>query len=162
MYNHPLAMRMCAWNNKPIIHLTQNTLYDNITTDKMKKYWVGKEQVLEDLIENINYKALSKCMKASDFTKRRFITKWASNINANGYNMIKWNKRHKGNCPFCSDDKEDNNHILLCQHKDATTIWKTTVKKLLKQLNKLDTCWYIKADLKREKRIKSVEETTAV
>ena len=116
----------------------------------MKEYWVKKERVPAQLVDSLNYTALARCMTALDFTKQRFISKWISNITPNGKNMIRWENQYKGNCPFCNDKDEDNQHILECKDENAKEKWNEALSKLLKKFKRLDTCRYLKRALKKE------------
>ena len=42
-YHHEECMTQCYWQNQPILHEIKNTLYQKISEDKVKKYWVQKE-----------------------------------------------------------------------------------------------------------------------
>ena len=102
------------------------------------------------MIEEIDYEALGGCMPALDITRRIFVSKWTSNTNANAKNMVEWDKQHKGSCPYYHEPKENNDLILLCQHQRAKKPWNDNMKKHRKQLNKLDTCWYVKLAIRKE------------
>ena len=148
--DHPAAFPTCKWRDKTICHTIKNNLYDCITTDRAKRYWIEKGRASEDMIETINFKALDRCMNALPFGMKRFVSKWTTNINPNGKNIHRWNMRFKGNCPFCNHNKEDNLHILTCPHEKACKVWKQAIKKIIKKLKRLDTCRFVLNAIKKE------------
>ena len=58
--------------------------------------------------------------------------------------------RHKGNCPYCNHNDEDNEHILLCPHNSTVDKWNIILDNFIKKLEQLDTCWYVKVAIKKE------------
>ena len=70
----------------------------------------------------------------------QFVTKWANDFVATGKNMQRWQMQHKGNFPFCQEEKEDVNHILHYSHKDAKRASKEALWQQIERLAKIGTC----------------------
>ena len=82
--------------------------------------------------------------------KKKFIAKWAKNCKATGTNLTRWDMRYKGYCPFCQNENETTEHIMLCDNDESIDIWDEAITRLLQKLHKLDTRWYVLVALKTE------------
>ena len=115
-------------------------LYYNIYKEKQEDYWVKKRDIPVTALRTIDYDAIARGSKGQDLNKQRFVAKWISHCIGTGKNMVRWNMRHEGYCPFCCHANEDTKHILLCQHVDAIAAWEKALKQHLESLNSFDTC----------------------
>ena len=122
----------------------KSTLYESIMTQKGHSYWIQKKRYTEEDIKCIDWVVQEKAFKTEKNTKQRNLSKWMSGWIASGKNMKRWNKRYKGNCPFCGYENEDSSHIIHCAHDDPTNTWKALLATYDVTLAKLKTCYALR------------------
>ena len=122
----------------------KSTLYESIMTKKGHAYWIQKERYDKDSIDCIDWLVQESAFNSEKTTRQRNLSKWISGWIASGKNMKRWNKRYKGDCPFCGHENEDNIHILHCSHDVPTQSWKTLLSEYDVRLAKLKTCYALR------------------
>ena len=91
-----------------------------------------------------------RTMSISTSTWRKFISKWVSEFIPTGKNLQRWRLRAHGNCPFCLEESETTDHILSCQHSDATMFWNQHLYTYIIALSNLGFPLDVLIPLKRE------------
>ena len=78
-------------------------------------------------------------MRRLNLTRRRWITKNASDQCGVNKTLHSWKMRDSPNCPRCQFREEDTTHVLCCVGRDASTVWKNHITRLQTSLNDLET-----------------------
>ena len=137
--HHPLSFHPVYYKGKLLHENISKTLYQLFSDDKLDSTWIEKERFPSACKDKIDWDVQAKALSAAPLKTRRFVCKWVSNTISTGANMVKWQLRYKGSCPFCDKDKEDRNHILRCPHPEAQKIWSEGLASLKTSMNKSKT-----------------------
>ena len=137
--DHPLGFMNVAVHGRPICHLTSEKLYEFISDISIHEWWLTKNRYKVQDIPSIHWSVCAEAARATSGSKQRFASKWSLGQLGTGTKVKQWNYRPHDACPFCMQDKEDSEHILLCQHEDAIKLWHEQLQKIEESLTKWDT-----------------------
>jgi hypothetical protein len=92
-----------------------STLYDfTFGKDKLRGYWMSKDQSTPQLFTRINWDACGQAMRALLFGKKRWLVKHLSGWCATGRNMKRRKEWKHDKCPICFQPNETIGHIMSC------------------------------------------------
>ena len=148
--SHPDSLPLISVHGKIVCHEVKNSIYNIIAEKKIIEHWIDKGRFTKIGNSIIDWRANARAMKLSHGGRKRFVTKWGNEWLGTGKNMKRWKLRHHGYCPFCLKEEENTNHILSCQHKDATTIWNKELWNYIVEMKKIGTCTTAILAIKRE------------
>ena len=95
-------------------------------------------------MKEIDWNNQYRSFKTQRPTKQRKLTKWFSGWIATGKNMMRWDLRYRGGCPFCTEPKEDTLHILHCTKPIPTSNWNNLLIEYDKKLIKFKTSYALR------------------
>ena len=136
---HPMSLICPKVRGKRVFHQMLTDLYKNIATDKLEEDWMAMGRFTPYNSHLIHWPSQFKAYQAVSPARRRFISKWVSESIGTGKNMVRWNFRPHGKCPFCMRDDEDVHHILHCPHTNSIQEWAKRCRSLLTTLQLIDT-----------------------
>jgi len=90
-------------------------------------YWDTK---LPSGTQTLDNPAMERALSESTPSRRRWVTKHITGHFAHGKNMQRRGQRSTAECPCCSAEVEDKDHILRCPSESARTQWKLSMKTL--------------------------------
>ena len=137
--DHPLGFLPLRVHDRPICHLSSTKLYEFISDIAIHEWWLTKNRYQVRDIPSIHWGICSEAAKKESKTSQRFAAKWVSGQLASGKKMKQWKFRPYDSCPFCMQENEDTEHIMLCQHQDAINIWNTQLLAIKELLTKWET-----------------------
>ena len=122
----------------PIISEVERTLKNDISSNRIKQWWISKGRFTFQNEKEIDWDVMSRCSVMAKSRFSRFIPKWVSNQVAVGTTMARRKTRLFNGCPRCKCMSENREHVLKCPEASARAHWKTQVT-LLKN-------WCVKSD----------------
>ncbi len=125
-------------NNKKIVYDLPNTIYDLVHTPAVKEYWKSKDNLSDEVINSVNWEAISITMKETKRTRRVFISKHASGMCGVGKFMKRWKCRDDSTCPRCGAH-EDAAHVWKCKGRGAEEVWEKALSNLEGWFNTMNT-----------------------
>ncbi len=120
---HPLSFANISWNNNTIMSDVSSRLYENIAGEELHNHWISKQRYDNTTRQSILWEPFKHAIRNSTTTRRRFVSKWISTTMGTGKNMKLWKLRPHSNCPYCMQEDETTNHILQCNHIEASMAW---------------------------------------
>jgi hypothetical protein len=124
--------------NIPLIHNIDNTIYDIVHIPHAKKYWTLKSKIQEESFDHVQWSRVGQALDKMSLRKRLFCSKHTSGMCSVGKFQKIWRLRVTNTCPHC-DQYEDFSHVWKCQHVTVTDVWRSSLSKLKRELQKLDT-----------------------
>ena len=105
----------------PITSKTEDMLRDEIDGASAREFIRGKMKITPAIAHNIDWKAHAKAIgrlsPGEKFTISRFIHNWLPT----GKRTHRNDARISHKCPMCSQDNEDNAHLLRCKNRMVQT-----------------------------------------
>ena len=139
---HQLGLHLPSCQGSICYHKFKPTLYTAIMTTKAHNYWIdAKQRYSRADIPSIDWSTQYSAFKSLRSTRQRTLTKWFSGWLGTGINMQRWKLRYSGNCPFCGQNNEDTNHVLLCSHSQSQLYCKEQFKEYDAKLTKCRTTY---------------------
>ena len=137
--NHPLAYRPVMHKGNIITCNFTHNLYNSIYKEAICNYWTRHDRFPKKHTNNILWEQQNTAASETTPAQQRFISKWSSNYIGTGQNLVEWQLRKHGNCPFCNHASETTEHVLQCQHMEAQAVWQKALKKYSKGLKRIKT-----------------------
>jgi hypothetical protein len=103
-----------------------------------KKYWIQKSKISKETFGNVQWSQLGQALDKMSLKKRLFCSKHTSGMCGVGKFQKLWKLRDNNTCPHC-DQFKDSSHVWKCQHHTVEDVWISSLIKLKKALQKLDT-----------------------
>ena len=95
---------------------------------KVMNYWQHKGKKVED--PNFDAKAFRHTSRNMKLGLARWAAKWHSGICGVGKWLERWKEQEHSKCPRCLQSGETVEHVLQCQHEDATQVWNSGLEEL--------------------------------
>ena len=115
--------------NVTIASKLRKRLKNHIATERILKYWSEhrKEFVLND-----NFDQESFLHAGRNITQQHqlWLPKWSCGICGVGKWLERWKEQTHSKCPRCLQDNETVEHVVHCQHEDATLTWDQGIEKI--------------------------------
>jgi len=121
----------CYVGSKRVVKQLAQSLRTHVNGQATLKYWATKKQWLPDRLQTVDWSSLGRAMRSAKAPRRRWASKQMSGHFAHGKNMVRWQKRNSSACPRCGSP-ENKEHIIRCNHTEATSTWNTTILALQK------------------------------
>ena len=137
--SHQWSIPMVIYKEEVIRFDITKSLYNAIYKDKALTYWTAHQRFTVHMQHRIDWQAQHKAIQEVDGTTQRFISKWSSNFIGTGQNLVDWNMRQHGECPFCNNGIETTSHLLHCQDEEATELWDKEFQQYLHTLKQIGT-----------------------
>ena len=106
------------------------TLYHIIQDPTTMTYWARHDRFPEDMMDEIDWEASGHGLTSLPTSRRRWVTKHASENCGVGATMVKWKMQDDAKCPRCGQDQEDTTHVLKCSAAGADEVWQSNMQKL--------------------------------
>lgn len=118
------------YNNEPTTICSKliHNLKTHIATQTGMKYWKIKHPQIED--EDFDMSTFMHASKNVPTWQRRWLSKWSCGMCGVGRMLKRWKEQTHSKCPRCLTDNETVNHVIRCQHVDATLCWNTNLEDL--------------------------------
>ena len=137
---HPFSFPHIQVNGEKLLDNIFSTLYKKLVDEDITAYWINnKQRFAEEQENNIGWNANTLAHSYMTPARKRFVSKWSCENLGTGKNLKRWKYQLHDNCPFCNAEKEDINHILLCDHEESIQQWTVHHNKFQATLSQLDT-----------------------
>ncbi len=113
-------------------------LYELVHAPLARSYWANKQQIDEEVIQDVNWPAIGKAADSSPLSKHIFIMKHSAGMCGVGKFMARWKQRESPDCPRCGDF-EDASHVRRCHGSGADQIWLQSLEGFKVWMDKQDT-----------------------
>ena len=107
-----------------------NTLKREVTSIKLRNYWIRKDKFSMRHKQLVDWELFGKSMNLSTRARQKWLSKWLSGFCRVG-KMLKLTKYQRHDiCPRCEKMKEDIKHVVKCPSIMATNLWNKEVNEL--------------------------------
>jgi hypothetical protein len=121
-----------AWslwfNGRKIFH-PSISIYNMVHGDCAYQYWEGKDKVVPEVLDMVDWEAIGEAMSSSTLTRQHFVSKHTTGICGVGKNMKRWKKWPTDNGPRCGVE-ETAPHVWLCKGENACNVWQASLNNL--------------------------------
>lgn len=111
-----------------IVSKLGRSLHYHISAERIRNYWQHKGKKVTH--EDCDRKAFNHASQNTSQGFARWNTKWQCGICGVGKWLERWKDQKHLKCPRCLQDNETVEHVLSCQHPDATLCWNSSIKDL--------------------------------
>ena len=111
-----------------IVSNLRKRLSHHISQQRILHYW--KEQGKQVDNDNFDKLAFTHAARNIPIYLQTWITKWSSGICGVGKWLERWKDQPHSKCPRCLTDNETVEHVIHCQHEDATLCWNTGIEEI--------------------------------
>ena len=118
----PLKIRLENNSTLRIHSRTDHTLYDLLTTQATRKYWIRKMKIPPYAEESINWQSLSSAFTSLPSTKKKEVVKWSSGFCGTNAALYLRKQSTTAECPGCPHQKETTDHIIQCSASGASEV----------------------------------------
>ena len=80
--------------------------------------------------EEFDMKVFKHAARNTPLHLRLWLSKWSCGICGVGKWLERWNDQNRSKCPRCLTDNETVEHVVHCQHTDATLCWNTGIEEI--------------------------------
>ena len=137
--HHDLSFQSVSYDGIVQRYNITSTLYSSLYEHKVLAYWNRENRFEHNQNTMIDWESQQRARKETPGSQKRFISKWSTNYIGTGENMIEWNLRCHGDCPFCNEPKESTTHVLQCLHTDSLQAWSKEMEIYKTNLTKIGT-----------------------
>ena len=113
-------------DNTMIVSNLKKRLRHHISTHTILQYW--EENNKQVYHENSDMAAFHHAAKNIPLHLQRWITKWSCGICGVGKWLERWKEQPHSKCPRCLTNNETVDHVIHCQHQEATLCWNTGIE----------------------------------
>ena len=143
--------RITIWiDSAKLAHFDKHELYEKVygrtgtdENDKRtwtsRKFWQTREQLTDEAMDNIHWKALGKAIRKAPQGTQRWILKQATGQCGVGRMLLRRKYNDHGRCPRCGEEDETTKHVLRCKDPRSTSQWRTGLTKLNHWMTRADT-----------------------
>jgi hypothetical protein len=101
---------------------------DMIQTEKIKGYWEEKKNLGPETTQMIDWTVLRK--SAKNYPRGQWLAKHLTGICGVGIMLQLWKHQEYSSYPQCRQDKENAEHVILCNAPSANNTWNHAIEKL--------------------------------
>jgi hypothetical protein len=138
----PMPIHNEGWSlwdaNSKIASPSKKHLYGLLTNPSTQMWWVRHGRFPLEALPLIDWDTNAQGMKMLKPSRRRWVTKHASENCGVGATLVKWKYQDDPQCPRCGEP-EDTTHVLLCTGDGATEVWKEGMSSLADYLTDSNT-----------------------
>jgi len=116
---------------KQIVNQFNMSLHNCVNGKGTLQYWEKWKQMSPEQLQTIDLFSLGWVMRSILLACCQWVSKHMSGHFSHGKNMVKWKFWNTAQCPQCSFEIEDKQHIIWCPQEAATTQWTKAVKELM-------------------------------
>ena len=136
---HPLSYHQILHEGRIQRFNFSNALYNSIYKKRSLNHWIKINRFHQNQNHIIDWQAQAKAIKEIKPSRQRFISKWSADYIGTGANLVDWQQRHHGNCPYCDHKNETTEHVLLCRSTEAQDRWNEAMQKYKDKLKLIKT-----------------------
>ena len=111
-----------------IVSNLRKRLKHHIAQQRSLQYW--DEQGKQVAHEDFDKVAFTHAARNIPLHLQTWITKWSCGICGVGKWLERWKDQNHSKCPRCLTDNETVDHVVRCQHEDATLCWNTGIEEI--------------------------------
>ena len=100
----------------------------HIARERIHEYW--HEQGRPVRHEGFDEEVFTHAARNVPVHRQRWLSKWSCGICGVGKWLERWKDQSHSKCPRCLTDNEDVEHVILCQHEDATLCWNSGIEEI--------------------------------
>ena len=114
---------------------TARTLTQLLAQKRSLNYWKTRRQIFHP---DVDMAVLKHAASTVDSWEKKWLSKWQSGICGVGIHLKRWKDQEHSKCPRCQTEGETVNHVIHCQHHNATHLWHTGVEDIEEWMRKND------------------------
>ena len=117
--------------NKHKITIASNLkkrLKNYIAKERILQYWHDHDKPVRH--ESFDMEVFTHAARNVPLHQQRWLSKWSCGICGVGKWLERWKDQNHSKCPRCLTDNETVEHVIHCQHEDATLNWNTGIEEI--------------------------------
>ena len=111
-----------------IVSNLRKRMTDHIARERLLDYWHTQGRPVRH--EDFDKEVFIHAGRNVSIHRQRWLSKWSCGMCGVGKWLERWGDQSHSKCPRCLTDNEDVEHVLLCQHEDATLCWTSGIEEI--------------------------------
>ena len=117
----------------------EKSLIHNAALADGKSWWIEKGRFNSKTWDLVDWDVIEGTMAYASFHRKRFITKWVTNMHPTNVRQHKIKMQETELCGRCHSHAETLKHVVQCRNTKNEKLWKTNITMLDTKLRKLGT-----------------------
>ena len=100
----------------------------HLSQQRILQYWHDHNK--QTMHDEFDVKVFKHAARNTPLHLRLWLSKWSCGICGVGKWLERWKDQNHSKCPRCLTDNETVEHVVHCQHTDATLCWNTGIEQI--------------------------------